>query len=1092
MVCSGLASKAHGMRRAMIYMVLGLLQLSGARLWAQAPGSQGQLMWSQIVDTHKPTQAIGLLRAALKTEVSQDSLPYLYLAFGRAFLLQGKVDSARTAFQEALRVGEGATPRHQRIAAFAWEGLAECQARDGLMERAIEFQLRAHKTLQTAAGTGHESTAWAACRAGQLYLAMGDTARGAKFISQAGMVLSSRLPAGDPLYATFLLAKGELSIARMDYALAQTHFEEALALRQQKYGSWHPEVAAVLVSLSRSMLLQNRADEALTQITRAREMLEGYYGSRLPMFAPVYATQGDIYFGLLDFLHAEEAFQMARSYYSKSHAYERAVLQYKIASCLDVRGMEIEALNGYDSAAAYLETVPAREFYLLPGLYEKTGGLLFRKGSYARGLPFFQRAAQGYSGSPQLEAVQGAIRCLNEQTNGYIQLRQRVNARRVQQEAETRLLRLPKSVNELKATHLRYSAMLEALSGRYDNALALVRRALGLLWSDRNPENVHRPVAPDILMLLAMESSYMVRTNTRASNATGLLETALRLNRMLYLEFCDYERYKWQEAARFLYGTAVDTYFSAWKQTSRESYLQRAFQLSEEFKTAALLKTAIDMHAPQYRDISSRTLASSTETARALFGYERRYWQAIQQEDGALESYLEPLVRRYRAEYLRLNQKMQQDAPRFFRLFYPATGVDISRLRPYLDVNQVMVSYFIANEEIFVFVLSKTSLQGIRMKKDFALEILAANFMSRMRVPPTMAATELEKQALRWVGTSQQLFVRILAPVMPLVKDYQRLIISPDGPLRDIAFDALLMEPPAFATQFKSHAYLGRRMGVSYIHSAHLLQELYAVKKRSRFSGKYLLSMVPEYTEELPSDWPTLKHTAEESKAVRKLLGGRVLKGEEASLENFESLAPEYRMVHLPVYARARQALADSSFLAFAGAHAGTSDGLFVTPRLFQMTLKSDLVMLSRLDAPVEAFRQGEGLLGLKTGLYYAGAKSLALSLWSADAPTSATLVERFFHYVRGGLPKDVAMQRARQDFLNQRANLGAHPYYWAGMVLSGNMMPEPDPRLQWVVSWVIALVGLGIALTLYWRWIQKRNPKSMSTLFGNADQIEL
>jgi hypothetical protein len=97
-------------------------------------------------------------------------------------------------------------------------------------------------------------------------------------------------------------------------------------------------------------------------------------------------------------------------------------------------------------------------------------------------------------------------------------------------------------------------------------------------------------------------------------------------------------------------------------------------------------------------------------------------------------------------------------------------------------------------------------------------------------------------------------------------------------------------------------------------------------------------------------------------------------------------------------------------------------------------------------------------------------------------------VVQQFFLYIRGGLPKDLALQRAKQDYLNQNANLDAHPYYWAGMTLSGNMTALPDPRLQWVVSWLIGLIGLGIALALYWKWIQKRNPRRNSGVFMDEE----
>ncbi|MBK6947917.1 MAG: CHAT domain-containing protein [Haliscomenobacter sp.] len=221
---------------------------------------------------------------------------------------------------------------------------------------------------------------------------------------------------------------------------------------------------------------------------------------------------------------------------------------------------------------------------------------------------------------------------------------------------------------------------------------------------------------------------------------------------------------------------------------------------------------------------------------------------------------------------------------------------------------------------------------------------------------------------------------------------------------------------------------------------------------------------------------PPLQFNRQESDAARKLLGGRQLKGREASLYNFLSLAPEYRVLHLATHGKAAPGYEEFSYLAFTERPDNKDNEFLYARDLYSMELKCDLVVLSACETSVGAYRQGEGILGLGRGFFYAGAQSIMGTLWSVDDARTSSLVQRTFFYLRKGIPKDVALYRAKLDFLQEHAHDEAHPFYWSGLLLNGDTHPLPDPRLQWVITWLLALSGLGLALTLYWRWIRKRS----------------
>ncbi|MEZ4630469.1 MAG: CHAT domain-containing protein [Deinococcales bacterium] len=78
----------------------------------------------------------------------------------------------------------------------------------------------------------------------------------------------------------------------------------------------------------------------------------------------------------------------------------------------------------------------------------------------------------------------------------------------------------------------------------------------------------------------------------------------------------------------------------------------------------------------------------------------------------------------------------------------------------------------------------------------------------------------------------------------------------------------------------------------------------------------------------------------------------------------------------------------------------------------------------------------GDELVSFTRALFYAGASSTITTLWQIDDETSAELMVKFYHYWQEqGLSKIEALSRAQLDIRQNYPN----PYYWSGMILSGN-----------------------------------------------------
>jgi CHAT domain-containing protein len=123
--------------------------------------------------------------------------------------------------------------------------------------------------------------------------------------------------------------------------------------------------------------------------------------------------------------------------------------------------------------------------------------------------------------------------------------------------------------------------------------------------------------------------------------------------------------------------------------------------------------------------------------------------------------------------------------------------------------------------------------------------------------------------------------------------------------------------------------------------------------------------------------------------------------------------------------------------------------------------LDADLVTLSACESGIGDLKRGEGFLSLARGFFYSGAASIASTLWKINDASTTTLMTSFYKNLSKGEAKDVALQNAQIEFLdNNRDNALSHPYYWSAFVISGNTLALSLPY-NWIWFILVTLVVL-------------------------------
>jgi CHAT domain-containing protein len=279
----------------------------------------------------------------------------------------------------------------------------------------------------------------------------------------------------------------------------------------------------------------------------------------------------------------------------------------------------------------------------------------------------------------------------------------------------------------------------------------------------------------------------------------------------------------------------------------------------------------------------------------------------------------------------------------------------------------------------------------------------------------------------------------VLQPLRESYADAARLLVSPDGMLNLIPFEALVDE---------DGCYLIQHDAVDYLTSGRDLLRM-QVTRSSR--GAPVILADPVFGEP-GSDasalyFAPLAATAEEGRAIKALFPEATLltgrSATKAALQRVE--AP--RMLHIASHGFF---LADAgvnqenpllrSGLALAGANltrAAHREGLVTALEASSLNLwGTKLVTLSACDTGVGEVRNGEGVYGLRRAFVLAGAETVVMSLWPVSDHIARETMVSYYTRLRAGLGRGDALRQAKLALLQRSGR--QHPFYWASFIQSG------------------------------------------------------
>lgn len=320
--------------------------------------------------------------------------------------------------------------------------------------------------------------------------------------------------------------------------------------------------------------------------------------------------------------------------------------------------------------------------------------------------------------------------------------------------------------------------------------------------------------------------------------------------------------------------------------------------------------------------------------------------------------------------------------------------------------------YFVRNKGGYVFVLKKHRDPTFKMLRTGNLEEAVMDFRAHLELD--LKKYPEKRHSLAYLSKAHDLYKWLIEPVKDELKDVKRITFLPSGILFYLPFGAL---------------YTGQN----------LLFEKYVIKVLVSLTIADLIRSSDEASEStlvLANPLGDLQYAEIEGIRIQETVpNALLLLRSNASDNQFRQLSNHYSYIHIASHAAFDEIQPLESKLCLAKTEQ-TSGEITVYDLYKNINLNANLVVLSACQTALSRVANGDEILGLTTGVLYAGSSRLIGSLWRIEDEATAFLMEKFYSELRKGYQPADALQKAQ--LLTRAQERYRHPYFWAAFQLTG------------------------------------------------------
>jgi CHAT domain-containing protein/tetratricopeptide (TPR) repeat protein len=492
------------------------------------------------------------------------------------------------------------------------------------------------------------------------------------------------------------------------------------------------------------------------------------------------------------------------------------------------------------------------------------------------------------------------------------------------------------------------------------------------------------------------------------------------------------------------------------QQDPNKGYDAEALHVSERARARSLVELLTEANANIRQGVDPKFLEQEQNLLQQLNALDHQKYQLV--SGSYSETELNEIKQKIDSTLTQLDQVKAQirvSSPQYADLKYPAPLTVQEIQQQVLDEETVLLEYALGDEQSYLWVVTKNSLNSYILPKRSDIEAAAKTYREIVTLDSTAK-----------IDTGLSLSQMLLEPAISQLEN-KRLLIVGDGILQTIPFAALPLPtspdtpllaqneivtlPSASTVSIQRQQLENRPLATKTL--AVLADPVFNLNEQriSDTSGQRSASLnntaLTRATRNLgigegSAILDPLPYTRIEGEKILSLVS------ESQRLQAFDFEASrqlatdptlaQYQIIHLATHGLLDPVNPELSgvVLSLFDKTGEAQDGFLRLNDIFNLNLPAELVVLSACQTGLGEEVRGEGLVGLTRGFMYAGARRVIVSLWSVNDSATSELMSEFYQKILNEKQEPVSALREAQL---EMWNAGKSPYYWAAFTVQGD-----------------------------------------------------
>ncbi len=886
---------------------------------------------------------------------------------------------------------------------------------------------------------------------------------------------------------------------------AEENYSKSLQIYERIYGQNHPFVATVLGNLGVVFRRNGNYDKAELYFIRTLEINEKIFGKDHLIVSQNLSNLGANYYSKGEYTKAEESHRrglVIREAQLGSNDTSVAISLNNIAVVYRMQGDYPRTLEMLKRSLSILEKNLPADDLSLAAIISNIAGVSFELGDFIAAEKYFERSIairekKLGSESPDLANTLTGLGSYYESRGEY-------------EKAEVQYLRCLHNYEKAYGKeHPDYGRALANASaiyrvrGEYDKAEPMQIQALEIFQKKLGPENSSVAAALNNIGLIASykkdfekSEKYYLQSLAMFEKINGeffpLTGRVIKNLVTLYIEKRDFEKaISYQKRLLDIREKLLEINLSIGSERQKKTYLetlnsdlQNMLALQADFLPNSVeiknltLKLILERKG-RTSDVLSSNLSVLRQTANPI---DQQAIDRLSDLRSRLSNFVisgsgnqKPEVYKAKLKDLvetkdNLESQLSERSATYRSARQPVSIDSIASLIP---KNSVLVEFIVDNpidrttnspkpkflpQRYIAFTLNQ---KGVIQSKVIGDKMLIDDAIAKFREALQNPKSTDTKQLAR------DLDKKVMLPIREFLGDSKQLLISPDGDLNLIPFEALVDESGKYLVEKYSISYLssGRdllRMQNSKpnqnspliianpdfgIAETSVHSETQQVSKRDKKDKKRGVTVAKSLAE---TYFAPLSGTGQEGKTIQTLFPESILlTGKEATKDALK-LAKSPSILHIATHGfyLENKEKTDTenpllrSGIALAGANSRlTNDGIVTALEASGLNLfGTKLVVLSACGTGLGEVQSGEGVFGLRRSFVLAGSESLIISLWSVSDYVTRELMTNYYKNLKQGIGRGESLRKVQLEMIKNPKR--QHPFYWASFIQSGNWKP--------------------------------------------------